>query len=137
MVTAPALDERKHVTVIAEALTATLGANRVYEYGTVPGESGVTGTLPPIFALPSLERRYAAPDRSGRSGRSGWRLSVRYVGRTASEARWAGMQIAAALDGANLTIDGYTSTPVTFESQAAVAPDEGRYSGTSSWTYVL
>ena len=82
-------DERKHVAVITAALTAQLGADRVYEYGEVPGESGITGTLPPIFVLPSIERRYAAPDRNGRSGRSGWRLSVatRFITMALSEAR--------------------------------------------------
>lgn len=134
---APALDERQHIAAITSALTAQLGANRVYEYGQVPGQSGNSGTLPPIFALPQVERRFAEPDRSGRSGRSGWRVSVRFVGRSANEARWAGLQVAEALDGMNLTIDGYVSTPVTFESQAAVSPDEGRYSGSASYTYVL
>lgn len=137
MSTTPALDERQHIAAVTAALTATLGANRVFEYGKVPGQSGNAGNLPPIFALPALERRYVPPERRGRTGRSGWRLSVRYAGSTPAEARWAALKVAQALDGVRLSIDGESSTPVTFESSSAIAPDDGRHSGESFWTYAL
>lgn len=131
------LDERQHIAALSTLMTATLGPDRVYDFGMVPGADGNPGDLPPIFALLALERRYVQPNRAGRSGVTGWRLSVRYVGRSVAEARWAQMQVAAALNEVTLTIAGVTSTPVTHESTTAIALDDGRFSGLSSWTYAL
>ena len=136
MTDALVLDERKHVEAIKAALTAALGANRVFDYGTVPGTDGNAGTLPPIFLLLGLERRYVEPTRAGRTTRSGWRLTVRYVGRTVDEARWAAAKVAEALE-TRLVVDGVTSTPVTHESTQAIALDDGRFSGWSAFTYAL
>lgn len=130
--TAPALDTRDHASAIKTALGTALGQWDAYDYGDL-GEDN----LPSIFALISVERRTAPLDRPGRSGRSGWRLGVRYVGRSIAEARWAEARVNAALDGLVLSVDGATSTPVAHESTTAVAPDEGRFSGVSSFTYVL
>jgi hypothetical protein len=134
--TAPATDERQHIAAVSAALTASVGANRVFEYGKVPGQSGNPGSLPDIFVLPALERRNGPTDQ-GRARRSGWRLQVRYVGRTANEARWAAERVSQALEGKRLTVDGVESTPVVFESATRIAPDDGRYSGESVWTYAL
>lgn len=144
MTDALVLDERKHVAAIKTVLEAALGnepgtvppVGRVYDYGTVPGADGNAGTLPNIFTLLGLERRYVEPDRAGRTSRSGWRLTVRYVGRTVDEARWAAAKVAAALE-TRLVVDGVTSTPLTHESTQAIALDEGRFSGWAAFTYVL
>jgi hypothetical protein len=136
-VTASPLDERAHRDVIAPLLTATLGANRVYDYGRVPGANNNSGTVPDIFALLGFERRYVEPYHAGRATRSGWRLTVRYVGRTVDEARWAALKVATALNEVRVTIGGIESTPITHESTQAIAPDDGRFSGWSAWIYAL
>lgn len=137
MTSAPVIDERTHRDVIEALLTATVGANRVYDYGTVPGSDGNAGTMPPIFVLLTIERRYVEPRRGGRSGRSGWRVTCRYVGRTVDEARWAELKVTQALDEQRLSVGGFTSTPVTHESTTAIAPDDGRFSGLGVWIYAL
>ena len=134
--TAPVLDERIHRDALVSLLAAEVG-DIVYDYGQVPGADGVTGTLPNIFCLLGLERRYADPTRSGMASRSGWRLTVRYVGRTVKEARWAGYHVAAALDGARLTVGDHVSTPVRHETTQAIALDDGRFAGWASYTYSL
>lgn len=121
------------MTTLLAAVDTALGEWNAYRYGDLDGK-----TLPHIFALVSVERRFVTPERNGgMSGRSGWRVSVRYVGRSPKEAEWAGFLVNQALDGTRLTIDGYESTPVTHESTAAVRSDEGRFSGESFFTYTL
>ena len=136
------LDERTHFALIAAALAATLGEDapgvgRVYDYGTVPGSDGNQGMLPSVYALVSIERRYVEPARGGRSARSGWRVTIRYVGRTVSEARWAGLKVAAALNEQRFVIGGEKSTPLTHESTNGVEPDDGLFSGSVAYTYAL
>ena len=133
----PGPDERQHFAALATALTSKLGADRVYAYGKVPGSDGNAGTLPPIYVLLAVERRFAPESRQGRAGRSGWRVTTRYVGRSVAEAGWAALQVQKALDEVRVTIDGHASTPVTFESQESIDPDNGRFSGLTSWTYAL
>lgn len=138
------LDERAHAAVIVPLIDAELGPDpdtnesRIYDYGKVPGADGNPGVLPRIYALISLERRFAPGNKAvATTNRSGWRVSVRYVGHTVAEARWAGAQITAALDQQRFTINGLTSTPLIHESTAAVAPDDGLYSGLVGFTYAL
>lgn len=138
MSTAPVLDEREHRTALDTLIESTVGAGRVYSYGTVPGADGNAGSLPPIFVLLALERRFVPISRGvGLASRSGWRLSTRYVGRTVDEAAWAAFKVGEALDGALLAVDGHTSTPVQLESTQAIALDDGRFAGLALWTYSL
>jgi hypothetical protein len=141
---APAIDARKHVAAARAAVTAQLDEWEAYEYDDVPGgehtadETLRAEPLPAIYALVSVERRYVPPIRAGaRSGRSGWRLSVRAVGTTADECRWALWQATTALDEAVLTIDGHQSSRLQHESSTDALPDEGRYSALSMFTYAL
>lgn len=137
MSTAPALDERKHREAIKALLTAAVGPNRVYDYGKVPGADGNEGTLPPIFLLVSVERRYVEPQKGGQATRSGWRVNVRYAGSSVNEADWAAWKVTQALDGARLVIDGATSLPVVHELSEDIAPDGGRFAGRKQWIYAL
>lgn len=143
MTSAPVTDERTHRDVIEPLLRAALGvepvtgSQRVYDYGKVPGADGNTGTLPSIYVLLTVDRRFVGPRRAGRAGRSGWRITARCVGRTVDEARWALDKVTDAIDETRLTIGGYVSTPVTHESSTEIAPDDGRHSGLTVWTYAL
>lgn len=132
-----ALDERDHLDLITTMLTAAVGDNRVYLYGQVPGSDGNPDELPEIYVLVSLERRQVIPRQAGRTNRTSWRLSVRYVGRTTSEAQWAGWKTATALNEQQITVAGITSTPFLHETTNAVAPDAGLYSGLVAYTYTL
>lgn len=132
------LDERLHVAAIKAAIKAQFGPNNVYDYGTVPGADGNAGTLPNIFALVSLERRYNPNlTLAARASANGWRLSVRVVGRTMDEARWALLKVATALNEQRLTIDGRATTPLQYESPRPPELDDGRFSGLASYTYAL
>lgn len=138
-----ALDERAHAAVIMPLLNAALGpdpdtgASRIFDYGKVPGADGRPGVLPRIYALLSIERRFAPGNKVGATTRSGWRISVRYVGHTVNEARIANVWITAALDQQRITVGGLTSTPLIHEATSPVAPDDGLYSGLVGFTYAL
>lgn len=138
------LDERAHAAAIEAMVSAAIGTEengdaRVYDYGKVPGADGNDGVLPRIYALVSIERRAGVTNlKVGRTSRSGWRLTIRYVGHTTNEARWAGLQIAVAVNEKQITIGSTEpSTPITHESTTAVAPDGGLYSGLVQYTYAL
>ncbi len=144
MTSAPEIDERTHRDTIVPLLAAKIGQLDskgdpvVYDFGKVPGADDNAGDLPPIYLLLTVERRAAAaPPRAGRAGVSGWRVTIRGVGRTVDEARWALNRATEAVDEQNLSIGGKVSTPVTFESSQTVGPDGGRYSGLIAWTYAL
>ncbi|AIY15843.1 hypothetical protein KR76_01970 [Pimelobacter simplex] len=136
------VDERVHRDVIVGLLTAaglvdSAAKPIVFDYGNVPGADGNAGTLPPIHLLLTVERRAAGVFRAGRAGVSGWRITLRGVGRTVDEARWALNKATGALDEQNLLIGGKTSTPVTFNISQAISKDDGRFSGLVAWTYAL
>lgn len=128
---------------IAALLKATPLGQDVYEYGGVPGETGNPGVLPAQFVLLSVERRYVEPRQAGGTSVTGWRASIRYVGSiTASNARLLGEWVRQAFEtspgrGKRITVDGVTSTPIAHETTSSVEPDDGMYSGLSSWTLAL
>ncbi|GHJ59134.1 hypothetical protein NOK12_16520 [Nocardioides sp. OK12] len=131
-------DSRPHVVAIKAALEVALGADRVYDYGKVPGADNNPGTLPHIYVLPAVERRTGALRRAGAYAKSsGWRVSVRAVGRTPDECRWALSRISLALDEARLTIGGDLTTPIQYESGQAPEPDDGKFSALEIYTYVV
>jgi hypothetical protein len=128
--------------VLSALLTATPLDSAVYDYGKVPGESGNAGQLPTAFALLSIERRYVAPNRSGGTDRTGYRVSVRFVADTAFNARIVGGWVRDGLEstpgrGKRITVGGVESTPLTHESTTAVEKDEDRFSGLVTYTLAL
>lgn len=126
------VDARPHVAAVKAAINAAMPQWEAYDWGELDGAQ-----LPTIYALVKVSRRFAPADRSGRSGRSGWRIDVRTVGTTPNEARKAAGWVAEALDGVVLTIDGHKSTPVTCQFAEDAEPDSGRYSSDSSWNYAI
>jgi hypothetical protein len=141
--TAPVTDEREHDATIRPLLADALGTEdngdaRIYAYGEVPGMDGNPGTVPAIYALLVIERRYVPPGLMvARANRSGWRVTVRGVGRTVNEARWAITKATRTLEDRRLQIAGATSTPLILEVAQLVEPDDGRFSGLATWTYAL
>lgn len=133
---APAVDERKHRAAIETAVTATLGPDRVFAPGDVPGLDGNPGNLPPIFAVLTIRRRFALPAKSSRRADvTGWRASVIAAGRTVVEVEWAGLRVAEALDGVRLNVDGHQTTPITHESSRDLKAEHERMASQSAWTY--
>jgi hypothetical protein len=138
-VSTPSLvDQRVHAVAVKAALnTALTGDAAAYDYDEVPGSNGNAGTLPNIYVALSVERRAGAPLRSTAStGRTGWRVAARCVGRSVNECRWAVNKVAVALNEKALTIGGDVTTPVQFESDQAPELDDGRYSALALYTYV-
>lgn len=122
-------------------LTAPLGGD-VYDYDQIPGSpqnsslTQRTAPVPDLFAAVAVDRRYVPVQRRvALPGRSSWRLSVRCVGRTVREAQWVQDRTQDALDGATLTVDGFQSTPLLFESNESPVWDDGRYSCEIVYTY--
>lgn len=133
---APLLDSRPQAVAIKAAIKASFGPNDVYDYGQVPGADGNAGTLPDIFALISLERTTnPTVNMAAKAGTTGWRVSVRVVGRTTDEARWALFKAATALNEAQLTIESRITTPLFLESEQTPTPDDGRFSGVAIYTF--
>lgn len=147
MTSVPVVDERLHYATIKALLDPAVGndpissSSRVFRFGEAPGdernpdETLRTATPPPIYLLVSIERRTGGPRRSGRTGISGWRASVRAVGTDPDEAAWALAKATAALDEARLVFGPLKSTPLAFDSNTAVEPDDSRFSGLITWTY--
>lgn len=135
------LDSRLHADAIKDAVSDALGQWVAYDYGEVPGSDGNEGTLPSIFALVTVERRFGGNLRStARAGNIGWRTTVRVTGRTPDEARWALLRVAEALNEKRLVVLTETgpkpTTPIQFESEQTSEKDDGRYSALVSYTYV-
>lgn len=127
------MSEVAQAAAVRAALEAPLGAWSAYDYDDLPA------TLPNLYALVTVSRRFGVLARfcAGQPQARGWRLTTMGVGRTVDEARWVLDRVAEGIEGQALTVDGRTSTRVRFESQQPVEEDEGRYSGTITWTYVL
>ena len=133
------LDTREHVTAIRAALDAALAPDvHTYEWGRVPGESGNTGTLPAIWALVSVARRFNPSLRlSAQAGVSLWRVTVGVVGSTPNEARWALHRVAVALNEEPLTIAGEVSSPLQADTETSPRRDDDRYYAAAVYTYAL
>lgn len=67
----------------------------------------------------------------------GWRVEVRYAGRTTKEAQWALSKITTALEENRLTVGGYASTPLQHADTPGPRWDDGWVSGTRLYTYVV
>lgn len=131
------LDSRPHAVAVKAAVTASLAPSwTTYDYGKVPGSDGNAGTLPSIYTIASVERRFNPNLRlSANASTGGWRITVRSVGRTVDECRWAMNKVSLALNEARLTVDGRPTSPIQFESEQNPTLDDGRFSALSVWTY--
>jgi hypothetical protein len=128
-------DERPHADALLAALDTELDPRAAYSRGKVPGLDGNAGPEPAIYVILDLERRDGGPTmRAGRTLRRSWRATIRGVGRTVDEARWA-LSRASEIEGVQFVIDDLTTTPLAFESAEGVAPDDKRYSGSITYTY--
>jgi len=85
----------------------------------------------------SLSRRFSAAERAGRESQSPWRYQTRPVSDTISNGREIGHRCFLALSGVRVTAGGQTSTPIRLESADDIGPDNGKFSGLTTWTFTF
>lgn len=126
-------------TAVKAAIDAQLGtAAASYDIDDVPGLNGNTGTLPFRYVEIGVSRRYTEPDRGdAMPSFIGYRITTRAVAKNITDARNLRRLTGLALENKALTVSGQTSTPVAFETEDPIAPDEDRYSGLTYWTTVI
>lgn len=79
----------------------------------------------------TVARRFGAAERvAGNAATVGWRITTRVVLRYAANAVEFRARIAGALEGVGFG----DSTPLGFETETEVGPDDGWWSGITSWT---
>lgn len=128
------MSESTHLVAVMATLTAA-GAVP-YDIGKVPGTNGNSGAVPQWYTEVSVMRRFGGNPRStSESGVQGYRITTRTVGNSAANARNTRLKQHAALEEVVLTVDGEPTTPIKFEGAEPIAPDEGMYSGLTTWTY--
>ncbi|GAA4120485.1 hypothetical protein GCM10022215_24170 [Nocardioides fonticola] len=143
MVTAPGTDVLEHYLDAEQALSEQLAPWKVFRFGEVPGADGTPSEVdvvetPAMYALIDIQRDPVTARRlTGGAGRSRWVLSVRGVGGTVAEAEWILTRATVALEETRLSVDGRRTTPLQLDDSRSVRPDDGRFSGLRSWTYVL
>lgn len=129
------VDARPHGTAVRAAIAAALGTTHVYDHGKVPGAAGNEGTLPEIFVLVAIERRYSPVLRSAHAGNAGWRVLTTALGRTVAESEWAQAKVDAALNEQRLAVAGTPTTRIQLESTTAPKFDDGRFAADAFYTY--
>lgn len=126
---------------VAVAVRDTLDA-ALASYGTASGAvkaldyddaQGVTAEHVQV----SVSRRFAETKRGGAVSRAPFRLQTRPVGNTISNARAINQRVFTALQDSRVTADGQTSTPVDMESADDIGPDDGKFSGLTTWTFTF
>lgn len=129
-------------TVMWDVVKADLAARvpvdvTIYRKGDVPGADGQGGTLPQKFVTLQLERRYLPPSHGSRQrSRAGWRAIARAVANTTRNAEDL-LDDCSGIEGQRLVSDGRRSTPVEYESGTAPGPDDGKFSGSLTWTFTF
>ena len=126
------MGEVEHAAAIRAALEVPLGVWSAYDYDDVPD------VLPNLYVLITVSRRFGGqPRMCGGRTVHGWRLTTLAVGRTTDEARFIRDATSVALADRTVTVGGVVSTPIRFETEQPIAPDGGRQSGLTAWTYAL
>lgn len=134
MTAALVADEQLHATAVLTVLNAALPTQtRAYDVSEVPD------TKPPHYVEVMLSRRFGGARRaSADTGTGGWRIATRVVDKeSVTDARNTASKVRDALEFARLAVAGKQSTPVQFEGAEPIGPDDGWWSGLTTWTYVL
>lgn len=123
-----------HVEVV-KAVVSAVAKTAAYDVD----EAEKVKSLPANYVEVYLSRRFSEESLRLDGFRTpvAWRLSLRVVSKSVSNARLMQDRIRAAFEGNTFDVEARTSTPVTFESESPVAPDDGWFSGLTDWTYVL
>lgn len=123
-----------HVEAVKAAVSAVTQA-AAYDVD----EIGKAQNLPANYVEVYLSRRFSEESRRFDGFRTpiAWRLSLRVVSKSVSNARLMQDRIRTAFEGNTLDVETSVSTPVTFESESPIEPDGAWFTGLTDWTYVL
>ena len=118
---------------VAAAFIAALNANSAaaYDHDDVPA------TLPPYFTQVTVSRRFGGVMRGERPTSTLYRATTRAVAKNVTTAREMRRRAQVALEGTTLVIGGIETTPIQFEAEDAINPDDGYFSGLTYWTFAL
>jgi hypothetical protein len=109
---------------------ATAGAVKALDLDDAIGVSGEHVQV-------TVNRRYTPVERGGREAQEPWRLTTRPVANTVSNGREMARLVSLAVMGQRVTVDSSTSTPIRLESADGIGEDNGKFSGLTTWTFVL
>lgn len=128
--------EKEHYDAVVAALTAANA--QPYDYG-----AAIPSTVS-AYTLVGVSDRFGGVQRStGQIGTRSARITVRAVGKTTGNVREMRRRFDAALREQRLTVAGYISTPIAFETATEVGQDGDIattgtwYSALSSYTYTV
>lgn len=128
--TAPS--EQQHATALLSMLTT--GNVPVFEVDAIKS----MGTPPQKYAEFELEWRPGAVSRANaQQTANGYRFTTYYIADNVANARNVLRLVEAAVRGKRVTVAGRVSTPIQRESADPIDEVNGRYSGWTTWTYVL
>lgn len=115
-------------------INAALGA--MHTPRTAYDADDLPSPRPSEYVEVSVTRRFGGTLRNDTSlGTTGWRIAVRYVSQSSVDnARNMARIVNDALEMAVLTASGLQSTPVAFEGAEEIGPDDGWFSGLSTYT---
>lgn len=123
------MSTKAQVDAVLVVLNAAIAPSIAYPYDKVPAERPVR------YVEVSISRRFGGERRaSAQKGRIGWRLTVRAIADRVSDALLLHDQAQEALEGLFLSIND-KATPVEFETEEPVGPDDRSFSGLTSYTY--
>lgn len=115
-------------TVLAAVNSALPPTVRAYEPSKVPA------TRPAEFVQVTIARKFGGSRAGGMYDSSGWSVYVMAASRTSESNARNSLRLANdALENANLVIDSEESTPIDFRAARPVAPDDGWFSGSTSY----
>lgn len=123
----------QHIDAVLALLNTALAPKHAYDLDQVP-------VLPPTeYVEVSLSRRYGGQEREdGYIGTTGYRLMTRAVSLDSmSNARRSAEKVRGALEYVSFTVGLLTTTPVEFEGEIPIAPDDGWFSGATTWIYAI
>lgn len=133
MVLAGRVSEAQNAEAVLALINAALNPrSHAYDVDAIPE------TRPADYVEVSVSRRYGgSPRLDGLRGAVGWRVTARAVSTNVANARLMHEKTRAALEYRRVVAGGRTSTPVQFETSEPVGPDDGWFSGLTSYTYTI
>lgn len=123
----------QHPAAVLAAINAALpAAIRAYETDDIPDP------LPAQYVEVIVTRVFGGEVMlDGSVATSGWLIFTRFVAKTVTNAGRLQDRVTTALEGRALVIGDRESTPVTFQTEDPIAPDDGWYSGSAQWDYTI
>lgn len=122
--------EERVAAAVLTALNAALTPKQAYDIDDVPE------TRPNEYVEVMVSRKFGGAARvCGSMGTVSWRIATRVVSQASvSNARLMASFVDAALEGVSLSVGGDATTPISFEGAEDIGPDDGWFSGLSTWT---